>query len=48
MFRAAGTQSFEQALSAEADAQPMIAQSEDYAEGRAAFADRRPPQFKGR
>ena len=48
MFRSAATQSFEQALAAEADIQPMVAQSEDYAEGRAAFAERRPPQFKGR
>lgn len=48
MFRAARTQGFEQALSTEADIQPMIAQSEDYSEGRAAFAERREPRFRGR
>lgn len=48
MFRAARTQGFEQALATEADIQPMIAQSDDYSEGRAAFAERREPQFRGR
>ncbi|MDE1145133.1 MAG: enoyl-CoA hydratase-related protein [Azospirillaceae bacterium] len=39
--------SLEQVLSAEADLQPMLTLSQDYAEGRTAFKERRPPQFRG-
>lgn len=34
-------------LAAEADGQALLFSTEDHAEGRAAFFDRRPPRFKG-
>jgi 1,4-dihydroxy-2-naphthoyl-CoA synthase len=32
----------------EVDAQSALFRTEDHAEGRAAFLEKRPPQFKGR
>jgi enoyl-CoA hydratase/carnithine racemase len=44
---ARGPASLEEVLSAEADLQPMLTMSQDYAEGRAAFKGRRVPIFRG-
>jgi hypothetical protein len=35
-------------LAAEADLQPILTLSSDYAEGRTAFLERRRPRFQGR
>jgi 2-(1,2-epoxy-1,2-dihydrophenyl)acetyl-CoA isomerase len=40
--------SLESCLEEEGFAQSLVAQSEDLAEGMRAFAEHRPPQFKGR
>jgi len=40
--------SLDDVLSAELDEQPRLSGSEDYAEGRAAFRDKRPAHFSGR
>lgn len=40
--------SFDSALAWEAQMQPLLAKSDDYAEGRLAFRERRPPLFTGR
>lgn len=44
---ARGPNSLEDVLHAESDAQPVLTLSEDYAEGRTAFKERRPPVFRG-
>lgn len=44
---ARGPNSLEDVLHAESDGQPILAMSEDYFEGRAAFKERRPPVFRG-
>lgn len=42
-----GPGSLESVIAAETDLQPMLTMSQDYAEGRAAFRERRPPRFRG-
>ena len=42
-----GPNALEEVLRAECEAQPRLAISEDYAEGRAAFKERRRPVFRG-
>lgn len=44
---ARGPNSLEDVLHAESDAQPVLALSQDYFEGRAAFKEKRPPVFRG-
>ena len=44
---AAAGQTFDQALELEAAMQPLMLQTDDYAEGMAAFRDRRKPNFRG-
>lgn len=44
---ARGPLSLETALAAEADAQAVLFGTQDFAEGRAAFAAKRPPRFEG-
>lgn len=44
---ARGPNSLEDVLHAESDAQPILSMSQDYAEGRAAFKERRTPVFHG-
>jgi len=44
---ARGPNSLEDVLHAESDAQPVLALSQDYVEGRAAFKEKRPPVFRG-
>jgi 2-(1,2-epoxy-1,2-dihydrophenyl)acetyl-CoA isomerase len=39
--------SLESVIAAEAAMQPMLTLTQDYVEGRAAFKERRPPQFRG-
>lgn len=42
-----GPSGLEDVLQAEIEAQPRLAGSQDYAEGKAAFKERRPPVFRG-
>jgi enoyl-CoA hydratase/carnithine racemase len=44
---ARGPASLESVIAAESDLQPMLTMSQDYVEGRAAFKERRAPNFRG-
>jgi enoyl-CoA hydratase/carnithine racemase len=44
---ARGHESLEKVFSAEEELQPMLTLTQDYAEGRMAFKERRPPVFRG-
>jgi 2-(1,2-epoxy-1,2-dihydrophenyl)acetyl-CoA isomerase len=48
LFDHAGTATLEQQLDLEAQLQAEATQTEDFAEGVAAFLDKRPPEFSGR